>query len=231
MRRSMSGRTAWEAGRSVGSVVVGLAALAVLGASPRLVWATGACCLGDNTCGDLDFEDCPTSGVGYWWGQGTSCDGIGAFGQPGGPCDLGACCQRRTPSEPSGSCDNTTRAECIGICGKWMGGTSACSQFGCSTCADVFINTPPLPCDCNEDGEVKLNEVVTALLSGLCHVPGAPRGPCCVNEGGVTTCSTGVGGNFSPAVLCPAADRNGDGQVLIDEVIQGVGVLNGKCFE
>jgi hypothetical protein len=179
--------------------------------APRAAWSYGACCMGDNVCGDIDYSECPASG--YWWGTGTTCDGIGATGQPGSACDLGACCQRSSPSAPDGRCDYTTTRECSHICGKWMGNTSTCSNFGGGTCASVFVGSPPLPSDCDQNGYVDVSELVQSIIRGLCD---GVTGVCCVSGPGYQNCY------YVSPNDCGAADVNRDGHVTIDEIIQGV---------
>ena len=210
-------------GRRVPFIIAALSLLAALGTTPRLVWAFGACCLGDNACGDIAHATCPSSG--YWWGEGTTCDGIGAFGQPGGPCDLGACCQRGTPSQPNGSCDYTTRVECEGaLCGKWMLGTSTCSNFPGATCDSVFASDP-LPCDCDNNGQVTVNELVNTVLLAFGCAPGAP---CCVDPYYLGDGSYVCGGIAYPG-SCPAADQDHNGFVTINELVKGVKALLEGC--
>jgi hypothetical protein len=192
------------------AIAAALVLVAAVAAAPRPAAAYGACCMGDNVCGDVGYATCPPSG--YWWGEGTSCDDINANGQPGGPCDLGACCQRRSPSHPQGACDYTNKAECHSLCGKWMGGLSSCSQFGGTTCADMFARSP-LPGDCDENGHVETAELVAGVLLALCA---GVTGPCCASGPGYRNCFLVNLG------ACRAADVDGSGQVTIDEVVQAV---------
>lgn len=211
-----------RASRGTHAAVAGLSLLLATCGVPRLGWAFGACCLGDNVCGEIARADCPSSA--YWWGEGTDCDGVGHTGRPGGACDFGACCQRGTPSSPNGSCDYVTRRECDGLCGKYMLNTSTCSDFQGSSCDDAFVNDP-LACDCNNDGETYVEEILTAVGLALDCIPGVP---CCINPfyypDGSYVC-----GEVIVASPCPAADQDRNGRVTINELVLGVRAALGMC--
>jgi hypothetical protein len=61
---------------------------------------------------------------------------------------------------------------------------------------------PPCPGDCNGDGAVSINELITAV---------------------------NISAGSTPLDACPAADRNGNGRVTIDELIAAVNVAAGGC--
>jgi hypothetical protein len=147
----------------------------------------GACCTRDGTCSLNTADECNALQGGFG-GEGSNCGTT--------PCTaLGACCERK------GCDDNVTREECESIlCGSWYGSSSTCSQFGAS-CGSVFVNNP-LPCDCNKDGEVTVDEIIKAVNIDL--------------------------GNAALST-CPAADYHRNGGVTVDELIACVNASLGSC--
>ncbi len=146
---------------------------------------TAACCYEDGLCGDVPPDDCSAL-HGVFIGGISTCATTNCH-------DLGNCC------EHGGACDNfVTQSECeSALCGKWFkGGT--CSQFG-GSCASLFPN--PLPCDCDNNGKLGVNELVRAVNIIL---------------------------GSAPVSACPAADTNHDNRVTIDELVRCVAVSLGE---
>jgi hypothetical protein len=192
------------------------ALLTVLSAAPRPGWTVGACCLQNDTCGDIAAADCAREN-GHWWGEGTNCDQIGS-------CQLGLCCQRGKPSSPGGVCDDfTTHDECQALCGFWSQDTQCYNYINGRSCNSLFVNHP-LASDCNGDGVTMVNELIQAVQIALSGC----TGECCVNyvqQGNQLICT-----QWSYVPACPAADLNHDGHVDISEIISGVRAALGEAY-
>src|SRR5262245_35224000 len=80
--------------------------------APEAAFALGACCFGPDSSGSTTEAEC-SQDHGSWHGESSTCS-VSLCS------NLGACCQRATPSAPNGSCtDAVTETECESVCGKW----------------------------------------------------------------------------------------------------------------
>lgn len=215
-RRDRSRRRALDERTVACCAAIGALALLAIVTSPRPAFADGACCYNATSCGIVNSaQDC-RDGDGLYRGPGTTCTP--------GSCHVGACCHRPTATVPGGSCDEVvTKAECEASCGSYVGDTSDCTVPQGGTCASYFHNAPPLACDCNQDGQVVINELTNAVMLLLCDVPG----PCCVagyRVPGGYVCTRTV--NVSP---CAAADTDHNGVITVSDIVKGINAANG-CF-
>ena len=198
---------------------LGLLLTLVVAVAPQRAWANGACCYPDTPgcTGSAPQASCQSSG-GYWLGEGSACSP--------GICDTGACCERATPGHSNGSCDGfVTRAECEEqLCGKFVGKGSSCENVPGATCTSYFVNDP-LPCDCNVDGQVTVDELINSVEIALFGCTGT----CCTDGYGLHSNGTFVCTQYTYIPPCPAADWNHDGLVTINELVAGVASALDMC--
>lgn len=119
-------------------------------------------------------------------------------------CAANDCCQVHEP----GGCTRSACEDCVcetdGPCcsgGVW---DQQCSNEAATTCADACACTVTAPCagDCDNDGQVTVNNLITAVNIAL--------------------------GNAS-LDTCTAIDTDGSGDVTVNELIQAVNAALNGC--
>ncbi|HOJ74101.1 MAG TPA: thrombospondin type 3 repeat-containing protein [Phycisphaerae bacterium] len=113
-----------------------------------------ACCLPDDTCQDLPYDDCLLAG-GSPWGSGFTCATVACYQ----PSELEACCLE------GGICADLPLAECVERQGTPQGPGSVCTADLCA---------PPTEACCLPDGScAELDPVVCRESGGVTQGPGS----------------------------------------------------------
>ncbi len=144
----------------------------------------------DPGTGECKLFTIPCNGDPCSTGQCDPSTGSCVAGNEGAPCDDGNVCTND---------DQCHSGKCVGIAGA----TPPTATPGSPTPTPSATMVPtPTPCvgDCNGDGQVTVDEIVTLVDLAL--------------NGGTTG--------------CPAGDANGDGQITVDEIVLAlISALNG----